>query len=298
MEREVVKQFPPHAMSPDDFVRALRRAGFTEFDLGVLSPAALRLLTAWYRPEMSQAQCQAEVYQNVYACTLQQTPIILKVLPRLADIANPAIRATTAFHHLLELVILAQVSHPHIIRLLGIGFETNGQVRIGLERMAGGLADWAAHIQGEPAAEKWSKCAKVLNQVLMGLAALHEHRVVHRDIKPQNLLMDVNGTVKISDFGVSAIYNLLQPTELNYGTPGFMPPVPEPVTPAYDMYAFGQTARQMLEVVFQTPFDALVIPGGEGALDFIRRCMAANPADRPGAIAGITPPVDLGYRVV
>jgi len=64
----------------------------------------------------------------------------------------------------------------------------------------------------------------IARQVIQGLAYLHMNNVIHGDIKPQNLLRDEDGRVKIADFGISTIINDNEKLSDTAGTPAFMCP--------------------------------------------------------------------------
>ncbi len=72
---------------------------------------------------------------------------------------------------------------------------------------------------------------KLLAQLLLGLAHLHSHRILHRDLKPQNLLIDRSGNLKIADFGLAREFSVPLRTythEVSY-TPLSRPLTPPPV---------------------------------------------------------------------
>lgn len=66
-------------------------------------------------------------------------------------------------------------------------------------------------------------CKRILYQILMGLKEIHQSGIIHRDIKPQNLLFDENFTIKIADFGLSALSGSEIPN-INFGTTGYKAP--------------------------------------------------------------------------
>ncbi len=70
------------------------------------------------------------------------------------------------------------------------------------------------------------KTVEIISQVCRGLEFIHEHGIVHRDIKPHNIIVDRSGRVKISDFGIAEIASTgpLLPRGRGAGTPKYMPP--------------------------------------------------------------------------
>jgi eukaryotic-like serine/threonine-protein kinase len=90
-----------------------------------------------------------------------------------------------------------------------------------------------------------------LEQAASALDAAHRNGVVHRDIKPGNLLLAADGTVKVADFGVASAAGLdsLTATGTVLGTAGYLAPEQargEPTTPATDLYALGVVAFELL----------------------------------------------------
>jgi len=110
---------------------------------------------------------------------------------------------------------------PYIIDFKG-AYSLDGSVYIALEAMDGSLVDLISPHQGIP--EKPLAC--IVKAVLKGLEYLHKQRkLVHRDIKPQNLLFRYDGTVKITDFGVcSELESTKAGTNSFVGTVTYMSP--------------------------------------------------------------------------
>ena len=105
-----------------------------------------------------------------------------------------------------EIKLLENLHHPHVITYFN-SFKENGNIYIIIEYINGGsLEDYLIDNikEGKRFTEK--KIWDLLLQSLSGLLYLHEtKKIIHRDIKPDNLLLDSEGHLKISDFGVSAI---------------------------------------------------------------------------------------------
>jgi serine/threonine protein kinase len=158
----------------------------------------------------------------------------------------------------------------------------------------------------------------VVAQAATGLQAAHEAGLVHRDIKPGNLLLAPDGIVKITDFGISHAVGSagVTSTGLVVGTPGYL--APERVagagaTALSDLYSLGVVAYECLagaapfdgtalEVAVahaSRPFPALpaFVPADVGAL--VAHLTAKNPADRPGSAAEVARRArQLGDRLV
>jgi hypothetical protein len=146
----------------------------------------------------------------------------------------------------------------------------------------------------------------VVAQAAAGLQAAHEAGLVHRDIKPGNLLLAPDGTVKITDFGISHAVGSagVTSTGLVVGTPGYLAPerlAGAGATALSDLYSLGVVAYECLagaapfdgtalEVALahaSRPFPALpaFVPADVGAL--VAHLTARDPADRPGSAAEV-----------
>lgn len=100
-----------------------------------------------------------------------------------------------------ERQILSQLEHPHIARLLDGGISDDGQPYFVMEYVAGqGLREWLAGPQAD-------LDARITLFLDLGdaLAHAHQHLVVHCDIKPENLMVDANGHVRLLDFGIARL---------------------------------------------------------------------------------------------
>ena len=105
-----------------------------------------------------------------------------------------------------EIKLLEGLDHPHVITYFS-SFNENGNFYIVTEYINGGNLEAIIkkNIQNKTLTDE-KKVWDLLIQCLSGLMYLHENRkIIHRDIKPDNILLDADGNLKISDFGVSAI---------------------------------------------------------------------------------------------
>ena len=105
-----------------------------------------------------------------------------------------------------EIKLLENLDHPHVITYFN-SFNENNNVYIITEYINGGSLETLIknNIQKKTLIDE-KKAWDLLIQCLSGLMYLHENKkIIHRDIKPDNILLDIDGNLKISDFGVSAI---------------------------------------------------------------------------------------------
>ncbi|XP_062209406.1 mitogen-activated protein kinase kinase 9-like [Phragmites australis] len=101
-----------------------------------------------------------------------------------------------------EVDTLRRTDSPHVVRCHGVIPAASGDVALLLELVDGGSLDAVVGRQG---AFPEAAIAEVAAQALSGLAHLHAIRVVHRDVKPANLLVSAAGDVKIADFGIAKV---------------------------------------------------------------------------------------------
>lgn len=144
-----------------------------------------------------------------------------------------------------ELELLQSISHEHIVSYLGHEVHDR-QLYIFLEYMPEGtLKDKI----DEFGAFQEELCAALCEQVLRGLAYLHDQQVMHRDLKCSNLLLDVSGRVKISDFGCSRWISEEDMAKSLVGSPFWLPPellVGAPYDQSADIWSFGCAVVELL----------------------------------------------------
>jgi serine/threonine protein kinase len=139
-------------------------------------------------------------------------------------------------------------SHPHVVTIFDVG-EWQGRPFIVMEYLPGGtLGDRARQRPVDPAeALSW------LGQAAEALDAAHELGIVHRDVKPPNLLFDARDELAVADFGIARVADdtLTGMTAAGtvLGTAGYLAPeqaLGEPATPASDRYALGVVGYELL----------------------------------------------------
>ncbi len=147
-----------------------------------------------------------------------------------------------------ERSVLARLLHPHIARLYDGGLGPNGQPWYAMEYIDGApLTEWCDARQLGIAARM-----DLFRKVCDAVDYAHQHLVIHRDIKPGNILVDADGNPKLLDFGIAKL--LAQRDAATRGdtrlmTPEYAAPEQlrgEPVSTATDVYALGVVLFELL----------------------------------------------------
>ena len=147
-------------------------------------------------------------------------------------------------HRLLrEAEVLRRLHHPNVVRLLDV-VEEGDDIVLVMPYLAGGnLSDRVAQHGPAPPDE----IDRLAHRLLGGLAEAHHQGIIHRDVKPGNVLYDEHAEPYLADFGLAHSWDQthgLTVAGMVVGTPGFMPPEQardEPLTPASDIFALGAT---------------------------------------------------------
>jgi serine/threonine-protein kinase len=153
-----------------------------------------------------------------------------------------------------EAKMIAALEHPFIVPVHDFG-EQDGQPYLVMRLMSGGtLGD---RLEGEPL--PLPKVAQIVQRLSSALEEAHKRGVIHRDLKPGNVLFDQYDLAYLSDFGIARMTE--RPSTLTggsaMGTPGYMSPEQiegKPVDGRADIYALGVLTYEM--VTGQKPFDA------------------------------------------
>jgi eukaryotic-like serine/threonine-protein kinase len=204
-----------------------------------------------------------------------------------------------------EARLAARLAHPNVVRVFDVG-EDDGRPFIAMEYVEGeNLAELVA--RRGPLAP--SEAASLGVQICAALAAAHAAGLVHRDVKPQNLLLSRDGVLKLGDFGIAVGHEgtrlTLEGTVL--GTAGYLAPEQargERVTAAADIYAVGAVLYELLTGEpprgistlaqlgatdgFDPPDVAARVPSAPpGLVAAMRECLSARPEDRPRSAAAL-----------
>lgn len=147
-----------------------------------------------------------------------------------------------------EATSVATLNHPNVVQVYDQGRSEDGRYYIAMEYVPGGtLKD---RIDGEGTLDP-AEAARLASQVAQALQAAHERGIVHRDVKPHNVLLTAAGDAKVADFGIAraASVTAISRTSLVLGTASYMSPeqaMGEPVGPASDLYSLGVVLYEML----------------------------------------------------
>ena len=160
---------------------------------------------------------------TVYLATHQtlRIDVALKVLSPSLSLENPAL----AERFVLEAQLAARIRHPNVIAVMDAALdETTGLSYIVMEYIGGGSLSW--HLRHGPIPE--AKALGIVAGIAQALVVAEENRIVHRDIKPDNIMLDLRGTPKLADLGL-AKQSLDSHTSLTLGgafmgTPAYMSP--------------------------------------------------------------------------
>jgi serine/threonine-protein kinase len=202
---------------------------------------------------------------------------------------------------LREAQLAARLSHPNVVSVYDAGEQADGRPYIVMEHVDGEtLADVLRKRGPLPADE----AATLAAQACRGLAHAHAAGLVHRDVKPQNLLLRRDGTLKVADFGIARAAEGTALTEAGtvLGTAAYLSPeqaLGQEATPAADVYSLGAVLYELL--TGRPPYELesladLAARQAEGSItpvselaagipqrveDAVMRSLARNPAYRP-----------------
>jgi serine/threonine protein kinase len=199
-----------------------------------------------------------------------------------------------------EINILKAVQHPNIVRYIDSAIDPcKNLMQILMEFCDGGdmcclidAANRRSPTKGLSEPEVWS----VFIQLLMALKCLHfEHRVIHRDLKPQNIFLTTQGILKVGDFGVSAVLAQTSDTARTFcGSPYYLAPEiceERPYNGKADLWALGVVLYELM-AYGERPFKGDTLPalitdictGVYTPIDEVVDCLQAGEYQKPDAV--------------
>jgi serine/threonine protein kinase/tetratricopeptide (TPR) repeat protein len=146
-----------------------------------------------------------------------------------------------------ELILARQVTHRNVIRIFDLG-QADGFKFITMEYLEGQDLRAVLRDNGKLPPEK---AAKVILQICRALEAAHTEGVIHRDLKPQNIMLDANGRAYVMDFGIARSAHLPGMTQTGalVGTPEYMSPEQakgEKLDERSDLFSLGAILYELL----------------------------------------------------
>ena len=192
-----------------------------------------------------------EVWRGVHVDSGQD--IAVKVLMR-RGAARP--QYVSAFRH--EIASVAALSHPNIVHVLDHGLVTKEAEVASRHRMSAGspylVMEYASHgsLADYTNSLRWGELRAILLTILDALAHAHARGMIHRDLKPQNVLVGCEHGLALTDFGLAhTLYDVDQSEErAGWGTPAYMAPEQfralwRSYGPWTDLYALGVMAYEL-----------------------------------------------------
>ena len=221
-------------------------------------------------------------------------PVALKFLP---DHVVQDVVVLERFRN--EVRMARRVSHPNVCRVYDVG-EIDGATFFTMEYVDGeDLASLLRRIGRLPE----DKALAIARQLCAGLAAAHGKGVLHRDMKPANVMLDGRGQVVITDFGLAGIADQIAQAEVRSGTPAYMAPeqlAGQEVSVRSDIYSLGLvlyevfTGKRAFVAAAGARADrtpsrpSLVVQGLDPAVErVILRCLEKEPSARPATALSV-----------
>jgi serine/threonine-protein kinase len=247
---------------------------------------------------------------EVFRCTRlsDRVPVAVKILTAAMAAVPDYVRRFGR-----EAAAMAQLDHPGIVRLVGRG-KAGQHFFIAMELIEGeSLRNWAH--KNRPTAKQ---LAKLLAQVAHALTYAHARAVVHRDLKPDNVLVTKDQRTKVLDFGLAGLHadgaECLTQSHVAMGTANYMAPEQRKdakrADHRADLYSFGVMTYELLTgdlPVGRFPLPSKLVAGLDPRWDaLVERCVDVDPSARPHSalelahalesLAGVAPSMELAPR--
>eukprot|EP01086_Lenisia_limosa_P010832 TRINITY_DN3559_c0_g1_i1.p1 TRINITY_DN3559_c0_g1~~TRINITY_DN3559_c0_g1_i1.p1 ORF type:complete len:325 (-),score=59.97 TRINITY_DN3559_c0_g1_i1:29-1003(-) len=140
------------------------------------------------------------VYGTVYKAVHRETGTVVALKKTPLDYENEGVPSTS----IREIALLKELRHPNIVRLYDV-VHSSDKVFMVMEFLD---LDLKNYLNREPEGLPPLLIKSYVYQMLRGVAFCHSHRVLHRDLKPQNLLIDAQGALKLADFGLARAFGI------------------------------------------------------------------------------------------
>ena len=233
-----------------------------------------------------------EFYMQDY-CTRNNSMIVTYTRP---DQTDTILQFKNKF--LKEARLIADMSHPNIVKIIDV-FEENGTAYYVMEHINGGSLQDLVRKQG---ALLEKDALRIVHQIGDALSHVHQHNILHLDVKPANIMLREDGTAVLIDFGISKHYSssgIQTTTSLSGISRGYAPMEQyleggvAKFSPATDVYSLGATLLYMLTgerpPEAQTVFDE-GLPPLSGSLskstrEAIAAAMRPQRTERPQSVA-------------
>ncbi len=166
--------------------------------------------------------------------------------------------------------------HPHIVQVEHFGYTQEGTPYIVMEYIDGGSL--RARLR-QPLSDE--EIRRISGQTCLALAHAHRFQIVHRDVKPENILLTSSGQIKVADFGIAKQLSGVTVTHKGpVGTPEYMAPEQasgEDVQPASDVYGVGIVLYELMTGRVPFPRRANIQDDIQQALDVVERHLHESP---------------------
>ncbi|MCP4467663.1 MAG: serine/threonine protein kinase [Halieaceae bacterium] len=215
------------------------------------------------------------VVLEAYDSQLDRT-VALKLVRRLG---NSSIGQQSRQRVLKEAKAMARLAHPNVVAIHEL-VEIGDELLIAMEHVVG--ADLSSWLSESPRSE--DERLQVMLQAGRGLAAAHDAGVIHRDIKPTNILVGTDGRVRVTDFGLAIIDGVSSDAGTFIGTRAYAAPecAQRPPDASSDQYSFALTTWELL-------YGSSPVVTERGRVSFIavalRRAMLEEPDQRYSSMA-------------
>ncbi|KAF8905491.1 hypothetical protein CPB84DRAFT_1676576 [Gymnopilus junonius] len=268
------------------------------------SPSGGPTTFKWVRGELIGKGTYGRVYLALNATTGEMIAVKQVELPQTASDKNDSRQHTVVQALKMESETLRDLDHPNIVQYLGFE-ETPSNLSIFLEYVPGGSVGSCLHKHGK---FEDNVTRSFTSQILSGLEYLHSKGILHRDLKADNILVEMSGVCKISDFGISkrtedidgGAFTAMQGTVF-WMAPEVVNTKKEGYNFKIDIWSVGcvvlemwagmrpWNGEEMFAVMFKlyqskqpppVPEDVVLSADAD---DFRRKCFAINPDERPSA---------------